>query len=74
VEVRYESNAGSAEWFLISCREARTNCRGTAEQLCPGGYFVVNAVGDEIATLGGPPEVQNAELRVRCVPSFVRGR
>jgi hypothetical protein len=34
---------------------------------------VVNATGDQIpASLGGLPEVHNAQLRVRCIPGFIR--
>jgi hypothetical protein len=72
-DVRPEGNDRTGGWFLIGCADKGTNCTATAALLCPGGYLVVNAAGDQIAaSLGGLPQVRNGELRVRCVASFFR--
>jgi hypothetical protein len=69
-----DDSASSARWFLISCPGPRTSCTQTAGLLCPDGYYVVNADGDHVASsLGGLPEVQDGELRVRCAPSVMLG-
>jgi hypothetical protein len=80
VDVRTEgkddsgTSGTSGTWFLISCPGLRTSCTQTAGLLCPHGYFVVNADGDHIATsLGGLPEAQDGQLRVRCAPSVILG-
>jgi hypothetical protein len=72
-EVRPEGNERTRGWFFIGCPDKRTTCTDTAALLCPGGYLVVNAIGEQVAaSLAGLPQVKDGELRVRCVASFFR--
>ncbi len=72
VDVQPEGAEESGRWFRVVCPRARTSCTYTAGLLCPGGYVVVNQVGGQIeASLGGLPQVQDSQLRVRCLPAFL---
>jgi hypothetical protein len=72
VDVQFEGGEEPERWFRVVCPSARTSCTRTAGLLCPGGYVVVNGLGGQIqASLGGLPQVQNSQLRVRCLPAFL---